>query len=699
MSSFNSKQIKIAELVDSGFVFEIPDYQRGYRWGKTEVIDLLEDIQDVIKENVHPTVLKSKCEARPYCLQPIAFDTAKEHDLSMIVVDGQQRLTTIFLILKYICERFSAYSPEMLEELTIDNPDQFFKEINLVYEDPTRNGIFEKVKCNLNVTNTDNIDAYYITEAYKHIVEWGKYNIKRASELNSFSIKFFYGTSIIWYEIDKTTDGSANDYFAKTNTGRIPLTNSELIKANLMLDEYCVKKDLSQEIIDDSDEQRGKKEDELRRLNMERLENQRIKISRQWDTIENELRSDEFWYFLTENSDEYEDTRIDYIFNIVARELYSELNLGYASIDEFYELNRERAPFIIIARYLKCNEHRDDANKNADPIGVYVWKKAWNTYMTFKDWYDNREWYHFIGFILSANDKYSAEDILKIFKNKEFTTKAEIKAAIRSLVEESGYISSRDENGNIVKRSLDEYKNYLQKLSYNKDEERNIIKRILLLFNVISVLNDNKEMAKTSRDTFFPFARYKKERWNLEHIHSKADDVFSLQFAKEYVFYIQEMIKRLDEEDSANSKEKDSLKKVLEVYETKKTMYVSDGHGEDEAIKLAAQDSSQQWILAYSDDLDDKYINGIGNMALLDETTNKSYHNAPFFMKRMIISDIVMGKKKDISRFIPFCTRNVFDKTYTKLPSVMLHWNHHDFEDYANAIAEIIYVYFEGGDK
>ena len=62
-----------------------------------------------------------------------------------------------------------------------------------------------------------------------------------------------------------------------------------------------------------------------------------------------------------------------------------------------------------------------------------------------------------------------------------------------------------------------------------------------------------------------------------------------------------------------------------------------------------------------------------------------------------ISPDELMGRKKDISRFIPFCTRNVFDKTYTKLPTAMLHWNQNDYDDYVDIIAETIYSYFEGG--
>ena len=42
MSTFMLKSV--GELVDSGMTFFIPDYQRGYRWEKQQVTDLLNDI-------------------------------------------------------------------------------------------------------------------------------------------------------------------------------------------------------------------------------------------------------------------------------------------------------------------------------------------------------------------------------------------------------------------------------------------------------------------------------------------------------------------------------------------------------------------------------------------------------------------------------------------------------------------------------
>ena len=694
MSKYNSTQMTIAELIDTNISFEVPNYQRGYRWGKTEVYDLLNDIMDVVKPDVTNSKLREICRKQPYCLQPISFDNTKESEQIMIVVDGQQRLTTIFLVLMYITKRFENLSSEVIEELEIDDPAEFCKTIHLIYSDPTRNDVFSRVSAAIDVKNVENIDSYFITEAYSHIVEWGNNNIKKAQALNKFAIKFFYGTSIIWYEIDKNTDGTPNDYFAKTNTGRIPLTNSELIKANLMLDEYCIKIESEELDIPDDDVDKGKKKDDFRRLNMERLENQRIKMSRQWDTIENDLRRDEFWYFLTNNSDKYEDTRIDFIFDIVARELYPELSLNYSSIDEFFNLNKERASFIIIARYLtdKVNEKKNDSL--SDPVAVGVWKKAWNTYMIFREWFDNREWYHYIGYLLSADSECTAENMLQVFKNSNNLTKQDIKDDVVELVKRNASIIYGDDS-NAEERSLDEYKEYISKLSYSRNKEE--INRILLLFNVISVLNDNKKTAKSSRDTYFPFSRYKQEDWNLEHIHSKEDNAFTVPFAREFEVYVNIMYERLKKDDGANGEDLKSMKAVVDEINSKKALYLREENTEDESLKLAAQDGCAEWIKQYRDDLDEERLNGIGNMAMLDGTTNKSYHNAPFFMKRMIINDIVMGNKENISRFIPFCTRNVFDKTYTKLPNAMLHWNNNDYEDYLNAIAEVIYNYFKEG--
>ena len=72
-------------VADISGSFYIPSYQRGYRWSETEVVRLLDDIYQNGKKN--------------YCLQPVVV-RKKEDQYELI--DGQQRLTTLYLIYKYI---------------------------------------------------------------------------------------------------------------------------------------------------------------------------------------------------------------------------------------------------------------------------------------------------------------------------------------------------------------------------------------------------------------------------------------------------------------------------------------------------------------------------------------------------------------------------------------------------------------------
>ena len=110
----------IKELL--GMNFYIPDYQRGYRWEKQQVEDLLEDIKSFLERTANK--LNS---SEIYCIQPLVVQLRNDKNEKELlndikcaasiekvkeylkeqwsVVDGQQRLTTIFLILKYLDEK------------------------------------------------------------------------------------------------------------------------------------------------------------------------------------------------------------------------------------------------------------------------------------------------------------------------------------------------------------------------------------------------------------------------------------------------------------------------------------------------------------------------------------------------------------------------------------------------------------------
>ena len=83
------KEVSIEELFsgNDNCTYEIPIYQRNYAWENDEISALVQDIYDAY----------SKIEKKPYYIGTLV--TFHKGDYVYEVIDGQQRLTTIRLLL------------------------------------------------------------------------------------------------------------------------------------------------------------------------------------------------------------------------------------------------------------------------------------------------------------------------------------------------------------------------------------------------------------------------------------------------------------------------------------------------------------------------------------------------------------------------------------------------------------------------
>jgi uncharacterized protein with ParB-like and HNH nuclease domain len=213
--------------------FFIPSFQRGYRWGSDEVTRLLDDIYSNGEKN--------------YCLQPIVL---RRNGDVFELIDGQQRLTTIFLIYKYMNISSAGF---------FDEP-----KFSLVYETRQKSELFlQSIDLEL---KDDNIDFWFMCDAFEKIESWFAEKTKK-STLSNINKYFDENVKIIWYEVAEDEDGIA--LFERLNIGKIPLTSAELVKAMFL------NQDSNPEM------SRGKQEE----------------ISLQWDNIERELHKDSLWYF------------------------------------------------------------------------------------------------------------------------------------------------------------------------------------------------------------------------------------------------------------------------------------------------------------------------------------------------------------------------------------------------------------------
>ena len=306
----------------------MPAYQRGYRWDKLNVTDLLDDLLEFIQDG---------SSGKFYCLQPLVVKKIGTNQYN--VIDGQQRLTTIFIILKYL--------ENLLREK--NGIDEIY---TLSYETRKDSKDFlQNIASKTQDESNQNMDYFCIYQAYEAIKSW--FENKNASELleiftNSKDDK--YHIEFIWYEVENSENDEVK-IFARLNSGKIPLTNAELIKA-LFLNVRNFPKECSEnEII-----------------------TKQIEISKEWDEIEYTLQDDELFKFLTKN--DYP-TRIELLFEILSGVKSTELD-RYAIYRCFADMAKE-----------------DDLS--------HIWSDIKKIFLTFKFWFKDIEYYHLIGFLVASN--------------------------------------------------------------------------------------------------------------------------------------------------------------------------------------------------------------------------------------------------------------------------------------------------------
>lgn len=328
--------------------FRIPAYQRGYRWERRQVRQLLDDLSEHMVSN----------SGEPYYLQPIVVapikplvktdDTDMDDSVHYELIDGQQRLTTILMILKYL-ENLSK-QPEGRMLASIVKAPQY----SIYYQTRCSTGKFLDGIVSMTADNhlvTETPDHLYMWHAYQEIVKWMEANPAECFQICNAIDRCL---KVIWYELPPVFDNEKK--FTDLNIGKIPLTSSELIKAMILQNDN--------------------------KLQLSEYEQHTI-IS-QWDQIEREMHEGEFWGFLTNHSlkDRYAN-RIDLLFDLIANKP--------DDADKDYTFRK----------FHETASSYDIKMKS----GKFFWDEIYIKYQRLRDWYYDRELYHKIGFLVTVGDK------------------------------------------------------------------------------------------------------------------------------------------------------------------------------------------------------------------------------------------------------------------------------------------------------
>lgn len=572
------REIYIKELLDENYNFLVPAYQRGFRWTNHETSQFLKDITKFIQEK------EANKENAKYSLQPIVvkkkietIETIKDkykkifHRLEYILIDGQQRLTFIYILCKYF-EEFSKYKLFSLEYETREGSKEFLEKIN------------EQDKNN----DCGNIDFHHMSMAYKNIE-----NVLKEENIKKFFETLLNKVCVFWYEIG---DDNELDVFERLNIGKIQLTDVELIKAMFL--------------------SRNQNNDDVNKVK-EKAE--------EWYKIEQDLREneDEIYYFyntynkdINKNSD-----RIMFYLKFYYEQLknyYEQLkNKEYNNITDFY--------------YEKYKENKLDN----------IWNQIKNIARIFKSFVkypindkEGKLLYHLLGFIIVLNKNNIKHIINKDESSISLKNKDEIKSEVINIINNLILIDEDTDTDNKVYIKGKEPKNklYLDDLEYGEKYKRDI-KNLLLFYDIILHINDKQSKEK------FKFNIYKKQNYSLEHIHAQNSESLesyikkankdkeaelTVEWFKEVSSYFQYILKDTTD-DSVKAKVEELIRNIDNLVNNNLEYSSKDEEGKEQY---------KESILEQIDEINGDNINGIGNLVLLEQSTNISLSNSLFQHKK-----------------------------------------------------------------
>ena len=477
-----------------GRTFFVPSYQRGYRWGRKEVEALLNDLWEFYLQTKQDEETRENLseEKTPlfYCLQPIVLykdDQGREN-----LLDGQQRLTTIYLLLSYLDSRRreEGYDKPLftLEYATREDSADFLAKKLFASEE---SGV------------ASNVDYYYMCAAYGYIKDWFTQTPKHPGAATKLIPLLLdedgKGPNVRVIEYHVEDDSDPIDVFLRLNQGKIPLTDAELTKALfLQSDKYAA---------------------QLLPYVSPKLD----LIAREWYANEQQLSVPKFWHFVSPYDAQSTPPSIRLLLELAARDLQTKTS--YKDTTVLWDSKTYMHPcYTIFSDYLQGYSGEERLKK----IGE-IWERIYTIFGLISEWYENQELYHHIGYLMCTEPSKRITLLRKLLKQAKTCTAPEFKASLRR------------EIGKKIEGIC------LNELSY--EDRPADIHRVLLLHNI-------HQHIFTCEQIRFPFDLYMKEKWSLEHIYAQQSEPLrnreeQIGFIEEHISTFREDAFGDDEETSS----------------------------------------------------------------------------------------------------------------------------------------------------
>lgn len=234
------EQLNVKQFLETGREepFLVPDYQRPYSWGEEEIVTLFNDLLLFTEGDISK---KNKNSNDTYFLGTVI--SFKNENGEQEIIDGQQRITSLFLLLRAIYTKLKTFSKKtnLYDELLSEIEPVLWKNViksegavknvlisSSVINDEGNNilkGILEN-----GVTNEESNDKYSLNYIlFQRLFDGLVY--ENPGLMFEF-VRYVLNRTLICPIITESQEGALN-IFSTLNTRGMPLSESDIFKAKI----------------------------------------------------------------------------------------------------------------------------------------------------------------------------------------------------------------------------------------------------------------------------------------------------------------------------------------------------------------------------------------------------------------------------------------------------------------------------------
>ena len=225
----DSKVYSLKELFSSKF--DVDFYQREYVWNRKQIEDLILDLTSEFMKNWKQGDPLSKVSGYdPYYMGEIVLSIKDEHNS---IIDGQQRITTLTLLLIYLLQKYSNVEgfPKGEIETLIYKDVYGDKKFNLDIEERLECMLALYTKGSYDIKDDDTVSVRNIVDRYEDIDDcWN--NLIDAGNIVSFT--YWIKEKVMFSKVWTNNDDFAYVIFETMNDRGLSLTQVEMLRSYLL---------------------------------------------------------------------------------------------------------------------------------------------------------------------------------------------------------------------------------------------------------------------------------------------------------------------------------------------------------------------------------------------------------------------------------------------------------------------------------